>query len=171
MPHTAQTPLDIDHINPALKRYALRLTKDPVRAEDLVQDTYMSMLVRATPQKGIEKPDQYMMSVMHNLFIDGTRAAARDLGRVSLENVTATAPDAPQSLKLACKEIVAAIADLPEDHQEVLQRLVSRGQSYTEISRDLGVPLGTVMSRVARARASLYQILGVNTVTSLLEGA
>jgi RNA polymerase sigma-70 factor (ECF subfamily) len=85
---------DFDQISPALKRYALRLTRDEGRAEDLVQDTYMTMLSRKTTHS-IKKEGPYMMSVMHNLFIDETRRQKPETRPVPLDDIEPVSMEAP----------------------------------------------------------------------------
>ncbi len=162
--------IDFDRTRSALKRYALYLTKDASRAEDLVQDTYMSVLARRKrAQQPIAHPGRYMMSIMHNLFIDTVRRPGADTGPVSLDDVEPVAFEASQHLKVTCRETMDALAKLPRDHREVLTRHACLGQSYEEISTALNIPMGTVMSRIARARATLCQSMGVGNVLSLLE--
>lgn len=169
MHHSTIDHPNFEHINPALKRYALRLTKDPGRAEDLVQDTYMSWLSRKASAKTVEKPDSYMMSVMHNLFIDTVRKAQPFARPISLDDVEPVAPDASQSLKLTCRETMAAIGKLPADYADVLIRHACHGQSYAQIAAESGIPIGTVMSRIARARAALCNALHLEDARALLE--
>jgi len=167
-----QTTLDhpkFDTINPALKRYALRLTHDEARAEDLVQDTYMSMLTRSKPEAEIKKPGPYMMSIMHNLFIDDVRRTKPDKTAVPLEDVEPVATEASQTLRLTCQETMKAMEQLSDDLREVLDRHACQGQSYTEISKALDIPMGTVMSRIARARAALCQAMDLESVMTVLE--
>jgi len=75
------TPHIDDHI-PALRRYAYRLTKNTDTAEDLVQDTLTRMLSKG-PISSIDNIESYMRSVMHNLFVDGTRKHKSDAVRCS----------------------------------------------------------------------------------------
>lgn len=160
---------DMDTIGPALKRYALRLTRDEGRAEDLLQDTYMSMLSRREDATRVNKPGPYMMSIMHNLFIDETRRTKPDTSPVPLDDIEPVSADASPTLKITCQETMAAIADLPADYRVVLQRHACQGQSYGEISKALGIPIGTVMSRIARARAALCRALELENGVALLE--
>jgi len=78
-----------DQISPDLKRYALRLTRNEAHAEDLLQDTYISMLTRKgrTP---VRKEGPYMMSIMHNIFIDQIRRTKPEKQPVPLEDVWRT---------------------------------------------------------------------------------
>ena len=158
-----------DHIRSALKRYALYLTRDTSRAEDLVQDTYMKVLARSERACDIDSTRSYMMSVMHNVFIDGVRKPETHTGPVPLDDVEPVAVEASQHLKVTCRETMDAMARLPRAHREVLTRHACLGQSYQEIASALGIPMGTVMSRIARARMALCQRMGVGNGLGLLE--
>ena len=169
MEQTTQDRPDFDQINPALKRYALRLTHDEARAEDLVQDTYISMLAREKSAVRIEKPGRYMMSIMHNLFIDEVRRTKPEPRSVPLDDIEPVSQDASPALKLTCQETVKAMDSLSDDLREVLHRHACQGQSYGDIASDLDIPMGTVMSRMARARAALCQVMGLKNGAGLLE--
>lgn len=153
-----------DHV-PALERYALSLTKDSTAAEDLVQDTLMRMLTRKGEADQLHNSCGYMISVMHNLFIDRTRRR-EPATTLPIEDVEPVAPDASQSLKLTCRETLTAIGRLPPDYADVLIRHACDGQSYTQIAKELGVPTGTVMSRINRARLALCDILELDRKTA-----
>jgi len=160
---TLHTSLE-DHA-PTLKRYALRLTKDRSAAEDLVQDTFIRMLARKPCERQPDNYCGYMISVMHNLFVDGTRR--KDFGTtLPIDDVEPIAPDAPQSLKLTCAETLEAIAKLPPDYREVLTRHACDGQSYGQIAKDLDLAPGTVMSRINRARIALCERLHLDRKTA-----
>jgi RNA polymerase sigma-70 factor (ECF subfamily) len=128
----------------------------------------MSMLTRKGGAR-VEKEGPYMMSIMHNLFIDETRRAKPEKYPVSLEDVEPVSGDASQTLKMTCQETIKAMDQLPHDLREVLVRHACQGQSYLEISRALEVPMGTVMSRIARARGALCKEMGMEDARALLE--
>lgn len=142
---------------PALKRYALSLTKDPATADDLLHDTIIRLL--SGTHTTIKKPRPYMMSVMHNIFIDGIRR--KPTATVPLEDANPVAREASQNLQITCAETLTALQHLPADYADVLKRHACEGQSYGEIARALGLPMGTVMSRIARGRATLGRRLGI----------
>jgi len=168
MHHTTPTPLT--HMAPALKRYALSLTRDPIRADDLVQDTYMSMLTRSKSATPIETQASYMMSVMHNLFIDETRRQNSRGPQMPLEDFEPVAQTASQGLHLTCQETLEAITQLSPGYREVLSRHACQGQSYEEIGEALNIPIGTVMSRISRAREALCTALDLEEGHHLWDG-
>lgn len=151
---------------PALRRYAIRLTRDAGRADDLVQDTWTCVLARKRKCE-IENPQGYMLSVMHNLFIDGMRKHRPKPDQVPLDEVELPSPEASAGLRLTCAEIMGTIDKLPKVYGDVLIRHACQGQSYEEIATSLGIPQGTVMSRIARARQKLCAILNLDQSTGL----
>lgn len=151
-----QTRHAIERHMPALRRYAISLTGNADTADDLVQDTILRMLSRA--DTSITAPRVYMMRMLHNLFIDRTRRVKRRAAQ-DVDDLEIPSMDAPQNLALTAKQILAAIHSLPPGASDILIRHAQQDQSYAEIAADLNIPIGTVMSRLGRARAQLRQSL------------
>lgn len=150
-----------EHI-PALTRFAISLTRNSDAANDLVQDTVMKVLTRDPDAEHVENVKSYLMSTLHNLFIDSTRRGKRMSNHMPIDDFDAASNDAPQNLILTAKEVVNVIEKMPSDVADVLMRHARDGQSYAEIADDLGVPVGTVMSRISRARDALKNELCPN---------
>jgi RNA polymerase sigma-70 factor (ECF subfamily) len=146
----------IEHL-PRLRRYARALTGDVNRADDLVQDT----LERALAKLHLWQPGSdlraWLFTLMHNLFVNQIRV------RRPQETVMEEALDEPvsggQMEALAARDIHAALAQLPEDQREVLLLVGLEQFGYAEAAQVLGVPTGTVMSRLSRARERMRQML------------
>ncbi|MFN3545468.1 MAG: RNA polymerase sigma factor [Thiobacillus sp.] len=146
----------IEHL-PRLRRYARALTGDASRADDLVQDT----LERALAKLDLWQPGSdlraWLFTLMHNLFVNQVRA------RRPQETVIDDALDEPvsggQLEALAARDIHAALGRLPEEQREVLLLVGLEQFGYAEAAEVLGVPVGTVMSRLARAREKMRQML------------
>jgi len=146
----------IEHL-PRLRRYARALTGDVNRADDLVQDT----LERALAKLDLWQPGSdlraWLFTLMHNLFVNQIRV------RRPLETVMEDALDEPvsggQMEALAARDIHAALAQLPEEQREVLLLVGLEQFGYAEAAQVLGVPTGTVMSRLSRARERMRQML------------
>ena len=149
---------DIEAHFAALTRFAIRLTRNSDAANDLVQDMILKVLSRPASAELPDNTKSYMMTVLHNLFIDTYRKQSRR-SFVPIDDVEPIASDAPQNLALASKEVLAAITALPSDFSDVLFRHARDDQSYAEIADALNIPLGTVMSRMSRARSSLRTLL------------
>jgi RNA polymerase sigma-70 factor (ECF subfamily) len=146
----------IEHL-PRLRRYARALTGDVNRADDLVQDT----LERALAKLDLWQPGSdlraWLFTLMHNLFVNQIRV------RRPQETVMEEALDEPvsggQMEALAARDIHAALARLPEEQREVLLLVGLEQFGYAEAAQVLGVPTGTVMSRLSRARERMRQML------------
>lgn len=140
----------------ALRRYARSLTGDETNAEDLVHDT----LVRAYEKRGTFRVGQslqaWLMSILHNIFIDGTRQQRAEVLRLTriAQTSDATMPPA-QDHAVHLAEVRQAFMTLPDEQRAVLHLVAIEGLSYQEAAAALGLPVGTVMSRLSRARATL----------------
>jgi RNA polymerase sigma-70 factor, ECF subfamily len=148
---------------PRLRRYARTLTKDMSRAEDLVQ----SCLVRALAKEHLWEPGTdlraWLFTILHNQHVNDVRRLIREGTVVSLEDVTlnlAAPPTVEASLDL--NDVEQAIAGLPRDQREVILLAGRDGMRYEEMAAALGVPIGTVRSRLSRARSRLREVLGIN---------
>ncbi|CUA87031.1 sigma-70 family RNA polymerase sigma factor [Chelatococcus daeguensis] len=140
----------------ALRRYARSLTRDDVAAEDLVHDT----LLRAYERRGSFEAGRglraWLFSILHNLFVDGQRARRADERRKAL--VADLHPEhqpAVQDQQLRLAQLRRAFMDLPDEQRAALHLVAIEGMSFAEAAKALGIPSGTLMSRLARARAAL----------------
>src|SRR2546429_9286724 len=151
-----------------LYRGALRLTRDPAQAEDLVQDTYVRALrYQGSYQEGTNMK-AWLFAIMRNLFWDrfkGGRPEDVSLdgdGELSLYDTLKDPTAVPESEvldRIAADEVVRAVERLPELHREVVLLVDVEGFSYKDAADVLGVPIGTVMSRLHRARRQLQRSL------------
>ncbi|TAH42188.1 MAG: sigma-70 family RNA polymerase sigma factor [Betaproteobacteria bacterium] len=142
---------------PRLRRYARALTGDAARADDLVQDT----LERALGKWLLWRPGNlraWLMTMMHNLFVNEVRAASAIEYRDDDD-----LPDAPvrarQTDGLELRDLDRALQALPAEQREVLLLVGLEELAYEEVARITGVPVGTVMSRLSRARGRLRGLL------------
>lgn len=141
---------------PALRRFALALTRDPSEAEDLVQEALLRGHERRRGFRAGGNLKSWLFSIMKNAFLDRRR---NRLARESREaDVAAFAPlmiDAPQEAVVRLGQLRAAFLALPDEQREALSLIAVEGLTYAEAAKVADVPLGTLMSRVARARAAL----------------
>jgi RNA polymerase sigma factor (sigma-70 family) len=138
-------------ILPLLARVARHMTRDADAAHDLVQDTLLGLHQRLTDGPQVDNLRHYALASLRNA-LRRHRAALRPMDELT-ESCATTSPEAPG--RLACADLSRAIANLSAD-QAVLIRLVCAGHdSPVELARLTGVPKGTVMSRLARARRRL----------------
>ncbi|MBL8397984.1 MAG: sigma-70 family RNA polymerase sigma factor [Candidatus Accumulibacter sp.] len=143
---------------PRLRRYARALVGDRAAADDLVQDT----LERAWSRFAQWRPDSnlraWLLTIMHHLRADQLRRRPPPFtaGDVREDDM----PSRPtQTDRLELAELAAAIAQLPEEQRAVLLLVALEEMPYAEIAGTLAIPIGTVMSRLSRARDHLRRIL------------
>jgi RNA polymerase sigma-70 factor, ECF subfamily len=145
---------------------ALKLTRNPASAEDLVQDTYLKA-VRFAPtfRKGTNLKS-WLFTILHNTFRNDRRGASRQPVEVDSDIVESlpleTPEDDPERRLLRSTldgDLQEALDALPEAYREAVWLRDVEECSYQEIAGILGVPAGTVMSRIARGRKLLYQHL------------
>jgi RNA polymerase sigma-70 factor, ECF subfamily len=147
---------------PRLRRYARILAKDASRADDLLQ----SCLVRALAKEHLWQPGTdlraWLFTILHNQHVNEVRRRVREGVVVSIEEVRsnfAAPPRVEASLELCDAE--QAIASLPRDQRQVILLAGRDGMPYEEVAEALGVPIGTVRSRLSRARARLRELMSV----------
>jgi len=146
----------IEHL-PRLRRYARALTGDATRADDLVQDTLERALVKLdlwTPGGDLRA---WLFTLMHNLFANQVRT--RRPQHTALDEALDIPVSGGQLEALATRDLQAALARLPDGQREVILLVGLEQFSYAEAAQVLGVPPGTIMSRLARARERMRQIL------------
>jgi RNA polymerase sigma-70 factor (ECF subfamily) len=151
----------VEPIIPALRRYARGLVRDQATADDLVQDCLELAIARWHQRRVDGNPRAWVFAILQNLFRTRLRRMARRPQHVTLEDASeaALAVDAPQDQKLHYQEVMDALANLPEEHRSVLLLVTVEDLSYAETAKILDVPIGTVMSRLSRARARLADIM------------
>jgi RNA polymerase sigma-70 factor (ECF subfamily) len=149
---------------PRLRRYARVLTGDATRADDLVQDT----LARAWEKRRLWQAGTdlraWLFTVMHNVHVNQLALLRRDSANVSLDaDTTGMAWQLPvrgnQLDRVELLEVVAQMGRLPPDQREVLLLAAVEEMRYEEIAAVLAVPIGTVMSRLSRARDKLRRLV------------
>ena len=142
---------------PRLRRYARALTGEAVRADDLVQDTLERALGKWSLW-GAGNLRAWLFSIMHNLFVNQTRVA----GTVDFPGDAALA-EIPvrdsQADALELRDLAGSLARLPAEQREVLLLVGLEDLSYEDAAKILGLPLGTVMSRLSRGRQRLRSLL------------
>ena len=156
----------------ALYGYALRLTRDTEAAEDLVQETYARAMGHCGKIADGHAVRPTLFRILHNLFVDHWRKRQRNPVVVSTDALAEEAgldtlpalgdPDNPRDRLLnesLPEEVERALSDLPEDWREAIWLREIEDYSYEEISRITETPVGTVRSRLARARRALVASL------------
>lgn len=143
---------------PRLRRYARALTGLRAEADDLVQDTLERAWERAAQFHAGADLRVWLFAIMHNLWASEQRRPRLPLRQ--LETADLDFPTrATQGDQLALADLASALQQLPEDQQAVLLLVSLEDMSYAEVAQTLGVPQGTVMSRISRARQRLRELL------------
>ena len=146
-----------------LRRYARALTRDNVRADDLVQDTLARGIAKAHLwQKGTDIR-AWLFTIMHNQYVNNVRRAHREPTTVDVDQLASTlvaTTDPTASRRLS--ELDRAMGHLSKGQREVVLLVGLEGVSYDEAAKIIGVPIGTVRSRLARAREALRAELGID---------
>lgn len=148
---------------PRLRRYARALTGDRALADDLVQDTLERAWGRLHMWRRGTDLRAWLFSIMHNLYVN--QAIARQ-GKASVAfevEVLDLPVPATQEERLLIRELLAALGRLPDDQREVVLLVGLEQMSYQEVAEVLGIPLGTVMSRLSRGRERLRALMSDRT--------
>jgi RNA polymerase sigma factor (sigma-70 family) len=151
----------IEPLIPALRRYARSFLKDTAAADDLVQDTLERAISRWHQRRADGNTRTWLFTILHNLAINRLRQTARRGRDVMVETVDEAEVSKPSTQEDGLREadILAAIDRLPEEQRSVLLLISVEDMSYAETAHILAIPIGTVMSRLARARARLLRLL------------
>ena len=149
----------VEELIPRLRRYARALTGERTAADDLVQDTLERAWNKLHLWRSGSDLRAWLFTIMHNVHVNQVRSRAA-AASVSIDDEGADAPVRPtQNDLLEVRDIDAALQRLPSEQREVLLLVALERMSYDETARTLGIPIGTVMSRLARARERLRLIL------------
>lgn len=147
---------------PRLRRLARALAGPVADADDLVQIVLERALSRATQWRPDAALDKWVFAIARNAWRDELRARGRSQNLFAPEEAGVTAADGASAPARAL-DLAAAMETLPADHREVVALVLVEGLSYREAAELMDVPVGTVTSRLARARAALQAHLGKDT--------
>ncbi|MBS3650669.1 RNA polymerase sigma factor [Pseudaminobacter sp. 19-2017] len=146
---------------PRLRRYARALMRDRDRADDLVQDCLERALSRLDNWRTGESPRRWLFTIMHHLFLDQMRREKRrgEGAMLPLESHDAMSVPSEQAEDAASREVLQALQSISPERRSAILMVAVEGFSYAEASAVLGIPAGTLMSRIARGREDLRAIL------------
>ena len=150
---------------PNLRRYARALVGDRDGADDLVQDT----LERAVRKFHLWRPGDlraWLFSIMHNVFVNQLKAR-RIAPEVDIDETQIAAP-IPTVTGIDVGDVQRALSCLAPEQREVLLLIALEDMTYADVSRALGIPIGTVMSRLSRGRERLRRAMSGEPVTTSL---
>ncbi|NKF24615.1 sigma-70 family RNA polymerase sigma factor [Solimonas marina] len=156
-----QSPFDDAELRallPRLRRFALQLTQDPQAADDLVQ----SSLERALTRAGGKRPEgdlrAWLFSILYRRFVDEQRRQKRFSRVLALFGARDAGQASSPEDTIVAHSILAALAALPAEQRALLLLVSVEGLSYQEAANALDLPIGTVMSRLSRARQALRRL-------------
>lgn len=150
---------------PSLRRLARALTRDRDAADDLVQETLARALTHESLWRG-GSLKAWVVTILLNQHRNRQRALSRR-GRTDPLDEARIAGGSPASTDVELTAIERGLSLLPEEQRELLLLVALQGLTYKEAADALGIPIGTVMSRLSRARASLRTYLEGNSVVPL----
>jgi len=149
----------LEPLIPALRRFAYALVRDHDAADDLVQDT----LERALSRWTLRRPDgdlrAWLFAILRNLHVSSLRQRQRRGPHIDLDEAPPPGIAATQESGLEMQDMLAALDQLPEEQKSLLLLVGVEDLSYDDAARVMGVPTGTVMSRLSRGRQRLRSIL------------
>ncbi len=150
---------------PSLRRYSRSLTRSDADGEDLLQDCVEKVLTRRSQWRGLNLRG-WVLAIMTNLYRNGLRQRGNrsfvDIDDNSHLSATETDSDPLQKSRLE-----TALNSLGEDYRAVLMLVVVEGYSYQDVADMLDIPIGTVMSRLSRARRKMTSLLNADNVVTL----
>jgi RNA polymerase sigma-70 factor (ECF subfamily) len=148
---------------PRLRRFAHALSRNQADADDLTQATIERALrSREQWQRGT-RLDSWSYRIMRNLWIDMARARSRRTAREAPEEEGLKVGEDPRGAMDAAvdlKRIMSAMSELPDEQREIVALILVEGFGYREVSEMLGLPIGTVSSRLVRGRTALLAMVG-----------
>ena len=142
----------------ALRRYAFALTASRLEAEDLVQETLMRAIAGARSFQRGGNLRAWLFSIMHNAFVS-TMRRRRQVETGGEDELLERGQPPDQVIKLEVRDVLAALARLPEPQRAAISLIALEEFSYREAASILGIPVGTLMSRLARGREALRRLL------------
>ena len=149
---------ELRELIPRLRRFARTLTREPVAADDLVQATLERAVSRWKSRSAAGSLQAWLFSILYRRFLDERRSAGRFTRLLSgwLGGPREVAPSAEDVVM--ARMSLESFERLPAEQRALLVLVVVEGLSYRETAQALGVPIGTVMSRLSRARQALRQL-------------
>jgi RNA polymerase sigma-70 factor (ECF subfamily) len=154
---------------PYLRRFARALTGDPALADDLVQDCIERALVKSHLYDATRPLRAWLYAVLRNIHVSGLRRERRAGIVKTVDDLTdpEVALKPSQEGETLFLQVTAALDRLPDQQREVVVLVALEDMSYRDVAEITGVPVGTVMSRLSRARSALRELIGDEARPSL----
>jgi RNA polymerase sigma-70 factor, ECF subfamily len=146
---------------PRLRRYARALARDAVAADDLVQDCLVRGLAKQHLWKEGTDLRAWLFTILHNQYVNQVRRSVREGTAASLsESEPALTHGPDQGRRLEMRDLDRALARLPDEQRTVILLVALEGMRYDAVAEIIGVPTGTVRSRLSRGREALRRLMG-----------
>ena len=156
---------------PSLHRYARALTRDASRAEDLVQTCVVRALVNQDRWAEGTNLRGWLFTILHNEFVSQVRRYARERAwRASAGLELASLPGSDPEMSYRLVELQRALRNLSDGQREIVLLIGLEGYRYDQVAETLGIPLGTVRSRLSRGRQNLRNLTDVDARSAAAEG-
>jgi RNA polymerase sigma-70 factor (ECF subfamily) len=144
---------------PSLRRYAWSLLRNKSDADDLVQDCLVRALDRMDSLCGDGDLRAWLFTIMHNVFASRWRRVRNRARLLTDYAETEAIIAAPQHASAEMRDVLRGLDMLPDEQREVILLVAVEGFQYDEVASMLGIPIGTVMSRLSRARDRLSKFV------------
>jgi RNA polymerase sigma-70 factor, ECF subfamily len=151
---------------PRLRRFAMSLTGRADEADDLVQAACERALKAQDQYEAGTRLDAWLFRIVRNLWIDQIRKRKSEGVREDIDEMPEVSGEDGRQVattRLTARDVGAALARLPVEQREVIRLVCIEEASYKDAAEQLGVPIGTVMSRLSRARLALGKDLGLGS--------
>lgn len=143
---------------PRLRRFAVWLTREASSADDLVQSTLERALMHWHSRRDATALRPWLFAIAYRQFLDGKRRARRYAAMLELFGRSAATERPSLEREVIAQSTLQALEQLPDDQRLLLLWVCVEGLSYREVARLLDIPMGTVMSRLSRARTALRRL-------------
>lgn len=148
---------------PRLRRYARALTREGSRADDLVQSSLLRAISKQHLWQAGTDLRAWLFTILHNVHVNEVRRGVREGMAVPVEEAaSALTVDANAGTSLQLRDLDRALARMPDEQRQVILLVGLEGMRYEEVATVLGVPVGTIRSRLSRGRETLRRLVGID---------
>ena len=160
---------EIEPLVPALRRYARALLRDRTAADDLVQDCLERAISRWNQRRDDGDPRAWLFTILHNLAMTRLSRSSQAPPHVVLDDAAGPGLSVSPSQEdgMRYRDLLAALQHLPDEQRTVLLLVTVEELSYADAARVLDIPVGTVMSRLSRARERLLRLMSADTPAAI----
>jgi RNA polymerase sigma-70 factor (ECF subfamily) len=149
---------------PRLRRYARALLRSETEADDLVQECVLRGLAKQHLWQEGTDLRAWLFTILHNQFVNNVRRAAREGTSVEISDLDGDTSELPsQEKRLELRDLDRALSLLPDEQRTLIFLIGLEGMDYESAGKIVGVPVGTVRSRLSRARVALRQLMGIKS--------